>query len=181
MRSYLLTFWKILDPFYYSLTRLEHIGIFRVRLTTYKGRDVLLNDGTLIKKNDKLVKIHLHNIQLLSELKTVSSSVKRGRIIFRKVHMSLPLLAEFIHNHNQKHEIKGAIGISMLHKGVEKLGFETYLPSNQLYRFYKKMTHIPLFLLSKEQPQFSKIPDTNYLFISKEKLKNIYSRNIDSV
>jgi hypothetical protein len=94
MGSYLLSFWNILlDPLYYFFTRLEyldhHSGIFRVRLTKYKGREVLLSDGTVIKKNDKLVKIHLHNVKLLSELKGVPCSVRRGRIIFRKVLMSI--------------------------------------------------------------------------------------------
>jgi hypothetical protein len=103
MRNYLLSFWNIHDP---------------VRLTKYKGKDVLLSDGTLIKKNDKLVKIHLHNVRLLSELKSVPCSVKKGRVIFRKIHMSMPLLSEYIHNHKQRNEIKGAIGITMLYKGA---------------------------------------------------------------
>ncbi|MGM0876667.1 MAG: YkoP family protein [Bacillota bacterium] len=42
MRSYFLSFWNILDPLYYLLTKLEYIdchsGIFRVRLTKIKGK-----------------------------------------------------------------------------------------------------------------------------------------------
>ncbi len=125
MRSYLLTFWNILDPLYYLLTRLEYIdrhsNIFRVRITKYKGKDVVLSDGTKINKNDKMLKIHLHNVKLLNELKSVKCTVRRGRIIFQKVHFSMPLIAEYIHNHKNSNEIKGVIGITMLHKGARNL------------------------------------------------------------
>jgi hypothetical protein len=181
MRSYFLSFWNVIDPLYYLLTRLEYIdsqsGVFRVRLTKYKGRDVILSDGTLIKKNDKLVKIHLHNIRILCELQSVPCSVKRGRIIFRKIIMSMPVLADYIYNHKNSHEIKGVIGITMLHKGAEKLGFEIVQPCNMLYRLFKRMLQIPIFLLSAEQPKISKIPNTFYLFISKEKLIQTYYKN----
>ncbi|QGQ46112.1 YkoP family protein [Metabacillus sediminilitoris] len=180
MRSYLLSFWNILDPLYYLFTRLEyldrHSGIFRVRLTKYKGKEVLLSDGTLIKKNDKLVKIHLHNVKLLSELKGVPCSVRRGRIIFQKVLISMPLIAEYINGHKEKNEIKGVIGITMLYKGAEKIGFEIFQPCHPLYKLFKRISQTPLYLLSAEQPKISKIPDTYYLFISKEKLQQTYNK-----
>jgi hypothetical protein len=167
VRSYLLSFWNILDPLYYLITRLEyldrHSGILRVRITKYKGNEVLLSDGTVIKKNDKLVKIHLHNVKLLSDLKSIPCSVRRGRIIFRKVHMSMPLITEYIHNHKESNKIKGVIGITMLYKGVEKLGFDTFQPCHPLYRLYKRITQAPLYILSAEHPKISKIPETYYL------------------
>ncbi|MFC0274402.1 hypothetical protein ACFFIX_23940 [Metabacillus herbersteinensis] len=180
MRSYILSFWNVLDPLYYLLTRLEYIdrhsGIFRVRLTKYKGRTVILSDGTLIKKNDKLVKIHLHNSRILSELQYVPCSVRRGRTIFKRIFKSMPTLAEYIHNHKNSNEIKGAIGITMLHKGAEKLGFEIIQPCNMFYRLFKSMSQFPIFLLSSGRPKTLKIPDTYYLFISKEKLLQTYQK-----
>jgi hypothetical protein len=181
MRSYLLSFWNLFDPLYFFLSRLEYLdrtsSIFRVRLTKYKGKDILLSDGTLIKKNDKLVKIHLHNVKLLKDLTSVKCSVRRGRIIFRNVHMSMPLISEYIFNHKDRNEIKGVIGITMLHKGVEKLGFEAFRPNHPLYRLLKKITQTPLYLMSAEQPKLSKIPDSYYLIISKDKLEQTYCKN----
>jgi hypothetical protein len=183
MHSYLLSFWNLFDPLYYLLTRLEYIdsnsSVFRVRLTKYKGKDVLLSDGTLIKKNDKLVKIHLHNIKLLSELKSIPCTVKRGRVIYRKVHMTMPLIEEYIHNHKDRNEIKGVIGITMLYKGEEKLGFETFRPCNPFYRFFKRLTQTPLYILSAEHPKISKIPDTYYLFLSKSSSRLIIKNRLN--
>lgn len=178
MRSYFLSFWNVIDPLYYLFTRLEyldrHSSIFRVRLTKYKGKDVILSDGTLIKKNDKLIKIHLHNVKILYELQSVPCSVKRGRMLFRKIFISMPVLADYIYNHKDSREIKGAIGITMLHKGAERLGFEVVQPRNIFYRFFKKMFQLPIFLVSAEQTKLSKIPCPSYLFISKEKLLKTY-------
>jgi len=178
MRSYFLSFWNVIDPLYYLFSRLEYIdrhsSIFRVRITKYKGKDIILSDGTLIKKNDKLIKIHLHNVKILYELQSVPCSVKRGRMLFRKIFISMPVLAEYIHNHKDKHDIKGAIGITMLHKGAERLGFEVVQPCNIFYKFFKRITQIPIFLLAAEQTNLSKIPVPSYLFISKEKLLKTY-------
>lgn len=178
MRSIFLTCWNMIDPLYFQLTRLEYIdydsGTFRVRLTKYKGKEVMLSDGTLIKKNDLLIKIHLHNIKILSELQSVPSPIKRGRIIFKKIYLSMPSLAEYIHNHNYSNEIKGVIGVTMLHKGAEKLGFEIVQPSNNVYRLFKRITQFPIFLLSSEHSKALKCPDTYYLFISKQKLLQTY-------
>lgn len=180
MRSYLLSFWNVLDPLYFFLTRLEYIdchsGIFRVRLTKYKGKDVFLSDGTLIKKNDKLIKIHLHNIRILNELQSIPCSIRRGRIIFKRIYMSMPVLAQYIYNHKNSNEIKGAIGITMLHKGAEKLGFEIIQPCNIFYRLFKRMSQLPIFLLSSEHPKISNIPDTYYLLISKDQLLQTYNK-----
>ena len=86
MRSCFLSIWSVIDPFYYFFSRLTLIdksqsNIFRVRLTKYKGIDVVLSDGTVIKKNDVLIKIHLHNIKLIKEMQHIESAVRRGLLI----------------------------------------------------------------------------------------------------
>ncbi len=85
MRSYLLNLWNIMDPIYYQCTRLCYVPgmerkntIFRVRLTRYKGATVILEDGTVIKRNDVLIKIHLHNVRLISEIQSIDNEVKKG-------------------------------------------------------------------------------------------------------
>ena len=88
MRSCLLSIWYLLDPLYFFFTRLTLIdkrqsNVFRVRLTRYKGKEVILSDGTRIK-NDVLVKIHLHNVKLLKELQPIESAVRRGLCYIRR-------------------------------------------------------------------------------------------------
>ncbi|MEC3606127.1 hypothetical protein P9126_03720 [Bacillus glycinifermentans] len=179
MRSCFLSIWSVIDPFYYFFSRLTLIdksqsNIFRVRLTKYKGIDVILSDGTVIKKNDVLIKIHLHNIKLIKEMQHIESAVRRGLLIYQKTCISMPALAKYVNDHRKADQIKGIIGITTLHKGVERLGFEAVEPANRFYRFFKKLTQIPILYLTTSQFSFRGIPPSRYLFISKKKLFNSY-------
>jgi hypothetical protein len=184
MRLYFLSIWSILDPIYYLFTRLIYLedgnqqrNIFRVRLTRYKGKEVILKDGTTIKKNDVLVKIHLHNVRLLRDMNSVESDTKRGRIIYKHVLNGMPSLAHFIHSHPRCQEIKGIIGITMLHKGCNRLGFETYDINNPVYRFIKQVVFVPMYCLSVSKINSQSIRrQPKYLFMSKEALLALYKR-----
>src|SRR3954468_19449664 len=117
MKQSIISMWTVLDPLYYTLTRLTYVSdelisenIFRVRLTRYKGKDLTLSDGVQITKNDLMVKIHLHNVRLLKELYLIESEVKKGKRIYKLVEDSLPGVQTYINNHKRSKEIKGIIG-----------------------------------------------------------------------
>lgn len=170
MKTYLLNAWNLLDPFYYMLTRLQYVRdhnhcktYMRVRLTRYKGKRVTLLDGTVIQRNDLLIKIHLHNARMLKELSTVKSEMKRAVFLYHIVKRALPRLANYLSLHPKKEEIKGVIGITTLYHGAGRLGFQTVSIKNRYYCTYKKITFLPIHLFSgnkrKEKPV--------YLFMSK--------------
>ncbi|MFS0780257.1 YkoP family protein [Bacillus sp. 1P06AnD] len=181
-RGLFLKLWHVLDPVYCSFTRLQFVPaskkdvVLRVRLTRYKGMGTVLADGTAIRKNDLMVKIHLHNIKLLRECLHIKSELARGRAIFRKVKESMPHLTAFIDNHPDGAKIKGIIGITLINKGFLPLGFECILPESKLYTWYKKMTHIPIHLLSCSVFSIEKLKKhhTVYLMMSKQKLFDLY-------
>ncbi|PLR81780.1 hypothetical protein CVD25_11475 [Bacillus canaveralius] len=182
LRHYFLLAWSIIDPVYFFLSRLNYLdrteekaAIFRVRLTRYKGREVVLADGTKIKKNDVLIKIHLYNVRLLKELQHIENDVKKAVILYKKVKESLPYLALYVHQHKNNREIKGIIGITMINKGCERLGFEPHAISSRPYKWIKQLALYPIYLLSKSEiPRGSKRPDPLYLFISKDSLLKKY-------
>jgi hypothetical protein len=184
MRSYLLVAWNLFDPIYYNLTRLTYIhnevpeeNVLRVRLTRYKGKDVILSDGTPINKNDLLVKIHLHNVRLLNDMQHIKSDIKRGRFIYQSIRKSLPILVSYIQKHDKADEIKGIIGITMLDKGASRLGFEMVPISNPLYKWYKWTSLLPINLLSTTSPSFKNVlkqSGPSYLFMSKARLSSMY-------
>jgi hypothetical protein len=186
MRGYLLNIWSLVDPLYFKCTRLEYLNdvrnqenILRVRLTRYKGRPVVLTDGTEVAKNDFLVKIHLHNVRLLHELKEVNSDITRGRIIYNQVKSSLPDVKDYIEKHALANEIKGIIGITLLSKGCERLGFEVHPISHPLYKFLKYIGFFPISVLSMSKLSFSKFfhqPSPHYLFMSMKKLCQLYNK-----
>ncbi len=177
VKSYFLSVWDIIDPIYFSFTRLTYLdhrsqeNIFRVRLTKYKGKNVTLSDGTVIRKNDVLVKIHLHNVALLKKLLPVASDVKRGRLIYRAVERSLPELARYVANHPNSDQIKGIVGITTMNRGCERLGFEIVDISSIVYKALKWIRLMPIHLLSVSRP-FKTLGkhEPKYLFMSKPAL-----------
>ncbi|MFT4414098.1 YkoP family protein [Fredinandcohnia humi] len=181
MRSYVITIWTILDPIYYFFTRLTYIddesnkNIFRVRLTRYKGKSCVLSDGTTIKKNDMLVKIHLHNVILLKELIGHQGETIKARIIYNQVKNSLPSLAKYLHNHPEQSYIKGIIGITALNKGCRRLGFETHSISNKYYLLFKQVVFMPMYCLAVSNVSLKSLRrPPMYLFMSKNRLLDLY-------
>lgn len=175
--------WSKLDKLYYALTRLQYINqeqnIFRVKLLPYRGESIHLSDGTVISHKDLLIKIHLHNCVLLNEMKGIKNEVERAYYVYHRVEQSLPELAQYILTHPEKDKIKGIIGITLLHRGVKRLGFEVREIGNPFYRLLKSLYLIPMFLIchpnsgtsnSKKQHLVPK-----YLLMSKEKLIDKYT------
>lgn len=181
MRRYCLYAWNFIDPIYFQFTRLKYIkkecgnkSILRVRLTKYKGRDVVLSDGTSISKNDILVKIHLHNAKLLQQMEWCDSEIRRALLIYQGIKESLPSVARYIQLQENTEQIKGLIGITTLYKGCKKLGFEPHSIVNPLYKNFKKVSLLPIYFLSSTRVTGKEIPSPMYLFMSKEALFSRY-------
>lgn len=68
----------------------------------------------------------------------------------------------------------------MLDKGVERLGFDVITPVNPCYRFFKKMSHVPILYLTSKPVSLRHLPNSSYLFISKEKLQKTYQKKTDA-
>lgn len=177
VKPWLISLWNIIDPLYYSCTRLTYVkndyrpNIFRVRLMRYKGRQVRLADGTVLHRGDLLLKIHLHNVMLLKELSAFESDVKKARAVYRLVEQSLPGLAHFVLNHEKYGQLKGIMGITMLNRGAGPLGFVKYPLQNPLFKMIKWLTLLPIHFLFSSQPfKHIKKHQPVYLFMSKEKL-----------
>lgn len=180
MKSTCLRIWSVWDPIYYDLTRLEYVenkpgnrSIIRVRLTKYKGRKITLMDGTVIHKNDILLKIHLHNVKLLKEVQAYDNDIRRALEIYKMVKESLPSLANFIYSHGYMNHIKGLIGITTLHKGCRKLGFEVYPFQNKYYRWFKQFSLFPIHMIASQKLK-KEIPTPMYLIMSKDELLEKY-------
>jgi hypothetical protein len=183
MKYRLIQVWSLLDSAYFFCTRLQcleqitgNTNVFRVRLTRYKGREVLLSDGTLIKKNDLLIKIHLHNVRILKDMQRIDENFKKTLFLYNKVKESLPGLAFYLLHHKNNDQIKGLIGITLIDKGYKRLGFESYSLSSRSYIWYKKISLYPIHILSISTPSFKrkKVRTPQYLFMSKDSLCEKY-------
>lgn len=144
--------WSWLDTMYFTCSRLRYVNrkeknIFRVKLLRYRGRSLVLSSGIRVNTNDMMLKIHLHNCLLMYELSSLASDTKRALYVYRRVESSMPGLAEFLSTHPQKDKIKGIIGVTMLSRGVARLGFEVKDIPNPYYRAMRQLYMKPLFLL----------------------------------
>ena len=182
IRFIFLSFWRYIDPIYFSLTRLQYPcsdqgnGIFRVRLTRYKGKNVMLSDGSEICKNDLLVKIHLHNIKVIKDCTHMKNELLKGKAVFKMVLDSMPQLASYIYNHPSEEKIKGIIGITLINRGYKRLGFECIRPESKLYKQFKKISQLFIYVLSHSTFSVKNIKKHHpvYLMMSKEKLMEKY-------
>ncbi|KQL36000.1 hypothetical protein [Psychrobacillus sp. FJAT-21963] len=185
MKKFIIQIWGMFDQVYLFCTRLKclekistNFNIFRVRLTRYKGREVVLSDGTSIKKNDLLIKIHLHNVRILEEMKNKDENFKKSLYLYKKVQESLPDLALYIIHHKNNQQIKGIIGITMINKGFRRLGFESVSFSSLSYLWYKRIALYPIHYLSnsKHSSKSNKTPYPHYLFMSKDMIYKKYGK-----
>ncbi|GIN89081.1 hypothetical protein J6TS1_10220 [Siminovitchia terrae] len=181
IRQFCISGWNVVDPIYFHLTRLHHIKnkcgkktIMRVRLTRYQGRNVVLSDGTEICKNDLLVKVHLHNVKLLSEIMQYKNDLRKAKIIYSSVKSSLPDVVDYIQSSKLNDEIKGLIGITTLYKGCKRLGFEPYSIKNPVYKKFKQTALLPIYFLSSNNQANHELPEPMYLFMSKDTLFQKY-------
>ena len=189
IRAFFLSLWSLWDPLYYGFSRLKVIdqhdpknGVFRVRLCRYKGHDVILKDGTHIQKNDLLVKIHLHNVRLLKDMYQINGEFRKGLFIYKTIKAALPKLAQYTNQHKCTKDIKGIMGISMLHQGSERLGFEIHEIFNPFFRVFKTITQYPIHLLASDHPFRSrqKKAKPEYLFMSQTTLIKRYSTTLEN-
>ncbi|ARI76203.1 YkoP family protein [Halobacillus mangrovi] len=184
MKHYIVYIWSLLDPFYFRLARLSYIhknkndlkNIFRVKLISYKGKPFICRDGTKVEENDKVLKIHLHNIRLIREMKHIKNDINQARYIFKAVHESLPELATYVYNHYDVAHIKGIIGVTALSRGSFRLGFEAVPISNLFYKGLKYTSFIMIRSMYRKPPSLADLRthQPSYIYMSKEQLMDKY-------
>lgn len=185
MKRFVISIWSICDSLYLSCSRLQCLekfsgktNILRIRLTRYKGRAVTLSDGTIINKNDLLVKIHLHNVRLLKEMQQIDERFKKSLYLYKSVEKSLPGLANFIQQHTLADHIKGIVGITMLDRAYKPLGFEAAPITSVVYFWFKRIGQYPIHLLSNSAKKKQKSLTPRYLFMSKHVLNEKYGETL---
>lgn len=182
----LLYAWRLWDQIYYYSSRLQYVNknhnVFRVVLLPYWGPELKSNQGMKIEKGDLIVKLHLHNCRLAEIIHHNKNAKALGILLLREVRNSLPGLASFIARHPKSEQIRGVVGTTFLHRGVESLGFSkspptmtmTYKIKNYYLRWMLRLMHPD----GKERlgRQSEKLTISR-VFMTKEELFERYLRN----
>jgi len=140
MNSSLLLLWGVWDNVYQRCTRLQYIekgaNIFRVVPLRYRGETLATADNQIINRGDLIVKIHIHNYYFATLCKGVKDELRLALLLRRHITQSLPELAHYLETMENRENIKGIVGTTMLHKGVQPLGFSiSDVPMDWFFRY----------------------------------------------
>jgi hypothetical protein len=128
----------LVDLFYEKLFKLQRIGaLLKVRFTSFKGREFCLPDGTVIKKGDAIGEIHLDSKEMSLFFKDGTKILEAGFLFLKNLKKSLKELAEFASTDGKK-TLKAFRGMTLFHKGSERMGFAVLPIRNPVERFFIK-------------------------------------------
>lgn len=121
--------WMLWEDVFGLLFRLRPVGdgkSFHYRIIRYGGPDLTLEDGERIVKGDRVIELHFVNKMMLDIGMGSRSEMQIAIRLIQAVKKSLPLLAKELRSLPGGEDIKALYGISMINRGSEGLGFETF-------------------------------------------------------
>lgn len=147
----IVSLWLLWEKLFHVVFRLKTVGnaedaAFHYRVIRYTGEDVEFAEGGRVVKGDRVAELHFDNKKLSSIAATSKSPVATGIRMLREVEQALPLLANQLAADSEANDIKAVYGITMIHRGADRLGFEIFqLPEG----LFAKSTRIYLRMLIK--------------------------------
>ncbi|MFC0215135.1 hypothetical protein ACFFK0_22315 [Paenibacillus chartarius] len=135
--------------------------LFYYRVCKYKGQDIVFPDHERIVSGDKVVELHFNNRMLVGLGVELPSIVQLAARLIHDTKHILPVIAERMETEPEFAGAKGVYGITMIHRGTQRLGFTVLdLPAGM----FRMMTQIYLTALlyvihpeGKERSQTSKV------------------------
>lgn len=123
-RLFTYTLWEKWERLFARLNKVERINstnIVRLSRTRYKGPTLYSQEGRLLAKpGDLVAELHLDNARFLG---TETDSQKIALKALRQAKHSLPELASYIVKHPDYQDIQVFLGLSLINRGVKRLGF----------------------------------------------------------
>ncbi|OPY57726.1 MAG: Peptidoglycan-N-acetylglucosamine deacetylase [Pelotomaculum sp. PtaU1.Bin035] len=123
--------WSLIEKVIRKLAGIKDLGggntfIWRLALRRYHGTKWIMPDGTALCAGDFYIELHLNNERLLNLISENTSIERMAIIAMREVRNGLPELARLITNDEQFSKAKVLLGITILHRGTERMGFTAY-------------------------------------------------------
>ncbi|MCU6709643.1 polysaccharide deacetylase family protein [Paenibacillus sp. J5C_2022] len=147
----LISLWLLWEKAFHAAFRLKQVGesdqpSFHYRVTTYSGQTVEFAEGGTIGKGDAVAELHFDNGMLSRIAARYKSPLAAGLRVIREVEHALPQLAMQLAEDPDASDIKAVYGVTMIHRGADRLGFEVFrLPDG----LFARSTNVYLRLLTK--------------------------------
>ena len=100
-----------------------HSGIVSLDIRHYKGRTVVLNDGSKVKTGDTIIELHLNNAWFKRRRKLDIKASQSTREILGCFEQDLRFLAQQVVN-GKFEGVVALHGSTLLHAGAKRLGFQ---------------------------------------------------------
>ena len=135
------TLWNYCDKTVRVITRIRPIKrgeshLFCVALHRYLGREFTVN-GVRVHRFDQVIELHLDNMRVAQLLHENHNLVSLAIKLIQEVNQSLPHLADCV-NSQKYRKANVLLGITMIHRGVEKFGFEVFPLHNKIMHAFIK-------------------------------------------
>lgn len=145
----LLSIWMRWEWCFQKIFNIEPVvhdnSLLKLRIRKYRGsQPLVLADGEQIRQGDSVVELHFDN-ELLIQMGTGSkSSVQLAIQLIRGTESLLPHINHILNTDPKYKDVKGLYGISMIHRGANRLGFTVFSLPRGIFSF---LTHWYLRLL----------------------------------
>ncbi|EMT54881.1 MULTISPECIES: YkoP family protein [Brevibacillus] len=183
MNTGILILWGIWDELYQRCTRLRYIekgnNIFRIVRMRYRGEPLVTSDNRVISKGDLILKLHIHNYYFATLSKGVKDDLRVALLLRQQIMRSLPQLASYLNNMEERDEIKGIVGTTTLSKGVTPLGFSvSNVPMSWFFRYKRWYLKLMIRFIHPDGKKRMKTWDQDVplkrVYMSKEELLRRY-------
>ncbi|MHA7964042.1 polysaccharide deacetylase family protein [Paenibacillus sp. CAU 1782] len=127
----IISLWLLWEKAFHVVFRLKVVGndnppAFHYRVTKYGGESVSFEDGSKVEKGDRIAELHFDNRMLSGLAATSKSPLATGIRMLREVERALPRLAKQLKADPDAVGVKAVYGVTMIHRGAERLGFHVY-------------------------------------------------------
>jgi|GEM_PF-120038 len=129
LKRFVVALWMAWERVFHVLFRLKPVGdgtSFNYRIRKYSGSDVMLRDGKTLRSGDYVMEMHFENKMLFEMGMNARSSVHTAIRLVREVERGLPDLARALELAPNGERVAALYGVSMIHRGSEGLGFQTF-------------------------------------------------------
>lgn len=135
MKKLLKRFFNYIEKIYIKRHNWELVpgteyGCVYIDILKHKGKDVSLSDGTIIKKGDTVVEVHINN----KKMKDVSV-----RMVLKIFNSELKAMAKALRDNSEYADIKGVFGRTVLYPLNKKLGFEVFEITSKRMKLFIKL------------------------------------------
>jgi len=131
--------WSLLEKAIRLCSGIRDLGdgkssIWRIALRRYRGKEWHLPDGSVLRPGEQFLELHINNERLLS-LVDRSTSLERATLIaLKEIRNGLADMARILMNDRRFCNIEVLLGITLLHRGAELIGFTVFDMKPGLFR-----------------------------------------------